>query len=533
MDRPTDANTIERQRHLAERDDHTRAALPANQSRQYCNLAGSLTRLTGRSVQLFSIAVFYLLIFAVGIWAGRRRGDDQTSSGLLVAGRGMPMFIGVLTMTATWVGGGYINGTAEAIYSSTQGIVWTQAPWGYALSMVLGGLFFARKMRRQNFTTLLDPFEQRYGKTAASLLFVPALLGELFWSAAILVALGTTFATVLHFDVSTSILISAAVAIGYTVVGGLWSVAYTDVVQLVFLFSGLCVAMPFAVSNVGGLDAVLQTTTEMPAFPTGPDIWLWLDMALLLCLGGIPWQVYFQRVLAAKDEQTAVSLSLWAALGCLLMAFPAVVIGATGIAADWSSTELGEAPQAALVLPSVLAYMTPPAVATIGLGAVAAAVMSSVDSSILSASSMFVWNVYRPLARPDAGDRELRLVLRIAVMLIGIAAAILALSVQSVYALWYLCADLVYVMIFPQLVMVLFSQRSNRVGAFAGAIVGLTLRLGGGEPFMGIPAWIPYPLATEDGGTNFPFRTVAMLCGMITIWLVSQLGGRGSCRAVS
>lgn len=39
---------------------------------------------------------------------------------------------------ATWVGGGYINGTAEVVFDSTQGLVWTQAPWGYALSLVIG-----------------------------------------------------------------------------------------------------------------------------------------------------------------------------------------------------------------------------------------------------------------------------------------------------------------------------------------------------------------------------------------------------------
>jgi high affinity choline transporter 7 len=274
--------------------------------------------------------------------------------------------------------------------------------------MVVGGLFFARTMRRGNYTTLLDPFAQRYGKSAAAWLFLPALLGELFWSAAILAALGTTFAIVLDFDVPTSILISAAVAIGYTVIGGLWSVAYTDVVQLVCLFVGLCAVVPFAVSREGGVDVVMDTAfVAMPGFPSGAELWLWIDMALLLCLGGVPWQTYFQRVLAVRDEHVAVKLSMWAAFGCLLMAVPPAIIGAVGITADWSSTPLGTAPQPALVLPSVLAYLTPPIVATIGLGAVAAAVMSSVDSSILSASSLFAWNVYRPLLRPSADDREL------------------------------------------------------------------------------------------------------------------------------
>jgi high affinity choline transporter 7 len=305
-------------------------------------------------------------------------------------------------------------------------------------------------------------------------------------------------------------------------VGGLRSVAYTDVVQLACLLLGLCVAIPFGISQAGGADVVLKTyTTKMPTFPQGSAVWRWGDMALLLILGGIPWQVYFQRVLAARDEQTAVRLSLIGAVGCLLMAIPAVILGAIGAVANWAPTGIDPSDQPALILPYVLRYLTPPAVATIGLGAVAAAVMSSVDSSILSASSMFAWNVYRPLLRPSASDRELRYVLRVAVLAIGAGATCLALSVQSVYSLWYLCADLVYVILFPQLVMVLFNPQANRTGAVAGAVVGLVLRLGGGEPLLGFPAFIPYPWQGTDG-SDFPFRTVAMLAGLLTIWLVSK-----------
>jgi high affinity choline transporter 7 len=241
-------------------------------------------------------------------------------------------------------------------------------------------------------------------------------------------------------------------------------------------------------------------------------------MALLLVLGGIPWQVYFQRVLSSRDEKTAVLLSMAAGVGCLLMAVPAVIIGTIGAVTDWPH---GPPDQAALVLPWVLQQLTPPAVAAIGLGAVAAAVMSSVDSSILSGSSMFVWNVYRPLVRPSASDREMRYVLRGAVVVIGALATCLALSIQSVYALWYLCADLVYVILFPQLAMVLFYPRANRTGAIAGAVVGLVLRLGGGEPMFNLPAFIPYGLQTASG-SDFPFRTSAMLANLLTIWFVSR-----------
>jgi len=474
------------------------------------------------SVQIACIAAFYLLIFAVGVRASRRRGGEGGTEGLLLAGRRIPLFVGVFTLTATWVGGGYINGTAEFVYDSQQGIFWAQAPWGYALSLVLGGLFFAGKMRRLGFTTLLDPFEIRYGKRVAAGLFLPALLGEVFWSAAILVALGTTFGTILNLSFSTSILISAAVAISYTAVGGLRSVAYTDVVQLLCILIGLGIAIPFALSRVGGSEVVLHSyVRQMPEFPRGSAVWPWIDMALVLILGGIPWQVYFQRVLASENERAAVRLSYVAGIGCAAMAVPAVLIGAIGAVADWSATAAGPPPQSALVLPYVLQYLTPPAIAVIGLGAVAAAVMSSVDSSILSASSMFAWNVYRPLFRPHADDRETRYVVRAAVVVVGIAATALALSVESVYVLWCLCADLVYVILFPQLLTALFDRRANRTGVISGAAVGLVLRLGGGEPYLGLPAVIRYPMQTSDG-CHFPFRTVAMLSGLATIWLVSR-----------
>ena len=476
-------------------------------------------------MQLFSILFFYGLIFVVGVTANRKKERGVGTSDLLVAGRSLPVFLCIATMTATWVGGGYINGTAEAVYDPSQGIIWTQAPWGYAISMILGGLFFAGKMRRLQYTTLLDPFAQRYGNNVTACLFVPALVGEVFWSAAILVALGTTFGTILDFDIRISIIVSAAVAVSYTVVGGLWSVASTDVIQLACLLLGLFLAIPFAVGQVGGPEVVCQTVWQkMPPLPDGSKIWTWFDMALLLCLGGIPWQVYFQRVLAAKDDRSAVRFSVAAAFGCLVAAIPAVVIGGVGLTADWDATPAAESPAPAMVLPYVLKYLTPSVVATIGLGAVAAAVMSSVDSSILSAASLFVWNVYKPQLRPDSGDRELAWMLRVSVILVGVAATTLALTIQSVYALWYLCADLVYVVLFPQLVMALYCKTSNRAGAVAGIIVGLTLRVGGGEPLFGIPVLLPYPWQSLNGETtDFPFRTFAMLGAVLSIWFVSRM----------
>ena len=90
---------------------------------------------------------------------------------------------------ATWVGGGYISGTAEEIFG--KGLIWCQAPFGYALSLVFGGMLFANKMREQGYVTMLDPLQDAFGERMGGMLFIPALCGEVFWSAATLAALGT------------------------------------------------------------------------------------------------------------------------------------------------------------------------------------------------------------------------------------------------------------------------------------------------------------------------------------------------------
>lgn len=480
----------------------------------------------------FSMIFFYGVIFYMGTYAAELK-KIKTTTDVMLAGRSIPLWIGIFTMSATWVGGGYINGAAEYTYDSSYGLVWVQAPWGYGLSLILGGLFFARKMRSYKFKTMLDPLHQRFGPRMSAILFLPALLGEIFWSAAILTALGATFATILGLDIQTAIIVSSAIAITYTAIGGLWAVALTDVVQLGLLFIGLIIVLPFAFESVGGWNQAwdaYQTkmgslASFLPSKEALGDYYLnWWDYALLLVFGGIPWQVYFQRVLSSKNPQTAMRLSILAGFVCLIAAIPPVMLGIAGSSVEsWQAFGAVSAPEnSALILPYVIRYLTPGIIGLIGLGAIAAAVMSSVDSSILSASSMASWNIYRPLIKPKMGAENLTKVIKKCIWILGIAATLLALKITSVYALWFLCSDFVYVLLFPQLVTSFYDKKANSIGSFAGFAVALILRMGGGDPTLGIPTFIDYPMI-QDGVVLFPFRTFAMASGLITIILVSRL----------
>lgn len=94
-------------------------------------------------------------------------------------------------------------------------------------------------MRKRGYITLLDPFQERYGARIGGLMYIPAFLGELLWSAATLKSLGATISVVMDLGLNTSVVVSACIALFYTFFGGLWSVAYTDVAQLICMFIGM------------------------------------------------------------------------------------------------------------------------------------------------------------------------------------------------------------------------------------------------------------------------------------------------------
>lgn len=498
-----------------------------------------------------AIGSLYALFLGIG-WMASRKTRDGSASDLILAGRAMPLWIATLTMTATWVDGGYILGTAQNTGESlAKGI---QGGLCFGISLILGGIFFAKRMRELRFTTLVDLFRVRFGPRWAAVLALPAMLGEVFWSAELLVAIGASFSAILNLDLGPAILISAGVVTLYTMAGGMWSVAYTDTFQLALVPIGLLVALPWAMSAAGGLGTCVETYFEIKrdaggllpplvakGFWSQPMIVSWWDTSLMLIFGGIPWNCYFQRVLSCRDPVAARWHSIIAGALTILLTVPPLLLGMAAVSIEWpDSTRAWLLEDSSLTLPLLLRDYTPYLVGVLGLTAIVGAVTSSFSSSILSAGSMIGWNVYRGLLVPSITAARLRRVIRLAIVVLGVAAALMALRVQNVAALWFFTSDLVFVLLFPQLVMALFDRKANLVGSVAAFSVSLVLRLGAGEPLFGWAPWIPYPelfapvlpgdatdwYDAQTGAIMFPFKSLATVAGLIVLPVVSRLSSR-------
>ncbi len=498
-----------------------------------------------------AVAGMYAAFLTVG-WLAARKVRHGSAGDLMVAGRNLPLWIATLTMTATWVDGGFLLSTVQGAYSDSLA-VGIQGGMFFGISLILGGLFFARRMREREYATLIDPFEARYGKRWAAVLFLPAMLGEVIWGGALLVAIGATFEVILNLEKTHAILLSALVVTSYTMVGGLWSVAYTDLVQFSFVPLGLLVALPFALAHAGGLEhsvAQYQARPGAAVIVPAPDGsspgWAapkavgWWDTSVMLMLGGIPWNCYFQRVLACQTPAKARWHSLLSGVLTIAITVPALLLGVAAAANAWGPEAASRLEgNADLALPLLLRDMTPYLVSVLGLAAIVGAVISSFSASILSAGSMFSWNVYRRLLVPSISLRRMTVVIRASIVMLGVGAVALALLGQNVKDLWFFTSDLVFVLLFPQLVMALFDPKANRIGSVVAFAVSLVLRLGGGEPIFGLPAFIPYPELfrgllpggpaewyDNKGNLLFPFKTLAAAVGLVLLPVVSRLTAR-------
>lgn len=431
---------------------------------------------------LLGILGYVALQVLVGLAVSRRVRSEED---YLLAGRRLGYGLATLSIFATWFGAESCIGAAGAAYE--HGLAGGRAdPFGYALCLFLMGLLLAGPLWRRKLTTLGDLFRDRYSvpvERVAVLLMIPT---SLLWGAAQIRAFGQVLAASSWLDLSTSTMLATAVVILYTALGGLFADAVTDAIQGVCLLFGLGAVLAAVLAAAGGPGGAWELVEpgRLSLVETGGTGWLGtLEAWATPVLGSIVAQELISRVSASRSAPVARRSSLLAGAVYVLVGSVPLAIGLVGpaLAPDLEHPEQ--------VLPHLARRYLPVAGYVVFTGALVSAILSTVDSTLLVASSLASRNLIQSW-RPDLRERQKVLVARAGVVVAGILCCGLAHTGASVRGLVeeasaFGGAGFVVLVAFG-----LFSRFGRAASAMAALIAGAAVQVGGayvvpfGFPFL-------------------------------------------------
>ncbi len=372
--------------------------------------------------ELIIITLYFLAMIAIGIASRRKaRGADD----FFVAGRsGSSLFI-TGSLLATIIGGSATIGMAGLGFK--QGL--TGAWWLLvgSIGLLFLGIFFAQKVRRLALYTLPELIEKQYGRRmalAASVLIVVAWVGVV---AAQIIAAGQILSILGMGSPTLWMAIFTVIFVTYTVLGGQHAIIRTDALQAVIIFVGISGGAALLLSRLGGWDGLQGSLSpEQFSFPLSPQFG-GINLVTLLLLVGLTYVVgpdMYSRLFCARDDKTAKASVLWTALLMIPLAFAITFIG-MGAAILFPEISAEQA------FPMVIKEIFSPLLGGIVLAALLCAVMSSADTTLLSASTILVVDIVGWF-RPSLSSSKILPRSRWAIVLLGICSLVVALALKGV-----------------------------------------------------------------------------------------------------
>jgi SSS family solute:Na+ symporter len=402
------------------------------------------------------IVGFFLLSLSIGLIVARRSGRNTTE--YFLSGRNMPWWLLGISMVATTFSADTPNLVTDIVRKN--GVAGNWVWWAFLLTGMLTVFVYARLWRRSGVLTDLEFYELRYhGKAASFLRGFRAIYLGLFFNVVIMATV--TLAAIkiggvlLGLSPLQTVLIASVVTVIYTMLGGLRGVIWTDFFQFIMAMIGTVWAAVVVVNRpeVGGLTELIshpQVAGKLSLLPLfeNPDVYIPL---LILPLAVQWWSVWYpgaepggggyvaQRMLSAKDEKNA----LWATLlfniaHYALRPWPWILIALASLVIFPDLESLGAAfPQISeKVLNDDLAYSAmltflPHGLLGLVIASLIAAYMSTISTHLNWGASYIVHDFYRRFVQPDAEEKELVQIGRLATLVLMVLSATLALYLSN------------------------------------------------------------------------------------------------------
>ncbi len=481
-----------------------------------------------------TLALIVLTLLTVSL---TRLGKVHTRADYLIAGRSLPAFVLVFTLLSSWIGSGSLLGGAENAYRHGFAALWQPAGGWAGLALIY---FIAPRARRFAQYTIPDLLEARYNQTARVL----GVIAILFTYTAITSYQFIGGGDILHLIFPGSIsairgrYIIAAFVILFTAIAGMSSVAYMDVAIGLLATFTLCAALPVLLHNFGGWSAVraalpathFQIFGDLYPFnsyyganllPDGTHerISSALEIFLPTCLLMLGNQSRYQKFFSAKSEKDATRAVAGWIVGTVILETIIVALAVAG-SAIFPTGDVHDHPREVLAYTGLHAFTGSRPLMLLGallVGAIFAKIVSTANNYLFSPAANLVNDIFVRYIRPKAGNKQVLLVSRLMVVLLGLWALYQGLHTESVLKKSLYAYTIYSAALTPVILAAFYWRRATASAAVASIFTGTFVTVFWDTAF--IHAHLPAMLAERDA--IFPALLASLLC-LVTVSLLTK-----------
>lgn len=367
-------------------------------------------------VPLIIVIVYLCLMLFVGFYTNKFLIKDSTD--YMLAGRALPAIMVACSLAANNIGGGSTVGLASKAYGT-----WGMSAVWYVLAAAIGIIpmaFFAPKLRKIMAYTIPEVVGKRFGTSSHIITALLNIISLFCLTASQVLASGIIISALVGINLKTAIIIGGIFTLVYTVMGGLWADAFTDLFQWAIIFFGLLIALPFIINGAGGWSTIVDKVPPAKMSITGMGIVTIVSLIGQYFITFMSGPEMVSRVFAAKDEKAGKKATLMSALFMGLFAFIPAIIGIVAFAA-FPSIEPSKA------LSTAVFGLAPQWISGLVCAAIIASTMSSADSNMLCASTIITKDLYQKYINPQVSDKSMMRITRISNVVIGVLAMGIAL----------------------------------------------------------------------------------------------------------
>lgn len=411
-----------------------------------------------------AVLIYLLLQLALGAWVSKRISSETD---YFLAGRSLGFGLASFSIFATWFGAETCMGSSAAIFE--EGLAGSRAdPFGYSLCLFFMGLFLARQLWKRQITTLADLYRSRFGVNIERLAVMILVPSSLIWAAAQIRAFGQLVSVVTPFNVEVGVMLAAAFVVAYTFLGGLLGDVITDFVQGIVLIVGLLLVLGAAFFELGGFGSAISAvdTSRLSFTVEGESLLARMDSWMIPILGSLVAQELLSRVLACRSSRVAWQSSFAACSIYLTVGLIPVVLGLLGpqFALDLQDSEQ--------FLPVLARSLLPEILYIVFIGALISAILSTVDSTLLTISALISHNLFGSFVKNQNEAQKVKMA-RLFVVISGIAGFVLAFYAEGIYALVEMASSFGTAGVLVITLLGLYTKWGNSLAAGMALISGL------------------------------------------------------------